>query len=49
MPDLNISKDGASFNALGSLFHARQALKTKSLVPVIFLGGRNKDIPSCKE
>ena len=39
MPDLNSSREGACFNALGSLFYARQALKTKSFLLAIFDDG----------
>ena len=47
MPVTNSFSDDACLRALGSLFHAWQALKTKVFVPVDF-AGRDKELPNRK-
>ena len=49
MPFLNSLREYACFNALGSLFHARQALKTKSFVLAIFDDGSVNEVPNRSE
>ena len=49
MPVLNSSTECACFKALGSLFHARQALKTKSFVLAIFDDGSFNEVPNRSE